>query len=88
MALSDYERRVLREIESDLGRGGCSRWFLLRGALRRLWLPIAFTVLAVAACVVAGLLLIAPAAVGAAAVAAFTLGFVWGLTLRTRIPPR
>lgn len=80
MALSDYERRVLREIEGDLGRSGYSRWFLLRGAVRRLWLPLTCTVLAVVGCLVAARLLIAPAALGVAAAAAFTVGLMWGLS--------
>lgn len=80
MALSDYERRVLREIEGDLGRSGYSRWFLLRSAVRQLWLPLLCTVLATVGCAIAVRLLIAPAAVGAAAAAAFTLGLVWGLS--------
>jgi hypothetical protein len=79
MALSDYERRVLREIESDLGRSGYSRWFLLRSAARQLWLPLVCTVLAVVGCVIAARLLVLTAAVGTAAAASFALGLTWGL---------
>lgn len=85
MALSDYERRVLREIEHELGRvrepsrwGG--RWARLRAA--PLVQALAWSVL-VAACVCAALYAPAPVAVLCVGLVGFGLGVLAGRAVRT-----
>ncbi|HEU5267401.1 MAG TPA: DUF3040 domain-containing protein [Jatrophihabitans sp.] len=86
MALSEYERRVLNEIETDLSQTGYRRWLCwlrnlprhARVLVRRRWRLSIATLLWLAACVVAGLLAPAPVAAAAASVAGFVLGWLWG----------
>jgi hypothetical protein len=86
VALSDYERRVLNEIETDLSRTPVRRlvrW--LRAVPRRVGALVRrrgrlalITALCAAACVVVGVFTPALIAAGVAAPVGFVLGCMWG----------
>jgi hypothetical protein len=84
VALSDYERRILREIESDLALAGPGRLARCGAAVRRMRAQLALSVLLLAVAVVAGLFAPAPAALGIDTLAGFVLGWVWPLCRRGR----
>ena len=77
MALSDYERRVLREIEAELALPGPGRLARCRAVANRfrtrllLSIPLLFTA------VLLGLLAPPDVALGLDAVAGFALGWLW-----------
>ncbi|MGI8760237.1 MAG: DUF3040 domain-containing protein [Jatrophihabitantaceae bacterium] len=75
MALSDYERRVLDQIESELTsarRQG--RWSRLRTGARQCWRTLLIVVLGLLACAVAIVWAPTPAATVVGAVAGFVVG--------------
>jgi hypothetical protein len=78
MALSDYERRVLDEIETELGELHSSRLRRLRAAAIALWVTVLWVLLAIAGVVVSALLAPAgfavPVAAGCGAVAGMAVG--------------
>jgi 4-hydroxybenzoate polyprenyltransferase len=87
MALSDYERRVLTDIEQDLRRTsrslhvrvaahGVLRW------VRAWWLPVCAALLTCLLCALAGELLVPQAALVITGVLCVALGGVWGRYLR------
>jgi Flp pilus assembly protein TadB len=81
MALSDYELRILREIETDLSRPDHPRWAGTCGLLREHW--VAITIDALALAVIILLAVFAPAVV-AAAVAGVCAGLAGYLTCASR----
>ena len=86
MALSEYERRVLNEIETDLSRTGYRRWLRwlrslprnTQALLRRRWRLSIATALWLTVCVVSGVFAPAVVATAVASVAGFVLGWLWG----------
>lgn len=84
MALSDYERRILREIESQLALPGPGRWARCVNALRCDWLRLLITVAVLAAGVVAGLFGPTAFALVVVTVTGFALGWLWAPRWRRR----
>lgn len=77
MALSDYERRVLREIEAELALPGPGRLARCRAAAIRLRFRLLLTVALLFTAVLLGLLAPPEVALGLDAVAGFALGWLW-----------
>lgn len=77
MALSDYERRVLREIEAELALPGPGHWARCQAMAHRLRTRLLLTIPLLFAAVVLGLLAPADVALGLDAVAGFALGWLW-----------
>jgi hypothetical protein len=86
VALSDYERRVLIDIEQDLRH--TSRRMRARVAvrswmtwLRAMWEPIGATILAIGVSVGFGAALLPGPALGLTAALWLAVGFLWGRAL-------
>jgi hypothetical protein len=78
MALSDYERRVLREIESELAMPGPGRRARAWASICRLRMRLLVSLVAVAIAVVVGVFVASPGALVAATAVGFVLGMLWG----------
>lgn len=88
MALSEYERRVLEEIESELTSvAQRRRWWRIRLAVRQFAGALLVLLLGIGACVVIGLWAPTVVATVVAAVVGFAVGLVWARNLRRRRGP-
>jgi hypothetical protein len=85
VALSDYERRILQEIESELALPGPGRMARCRAGVHRLRLQLAVTAMLLAVAVVVGLFAPAPAALGVDTLAGFVVGWAWAPRRRSRL---
>lgn len=85
MTLSDYERRVLNEIEVELAQIHASRWSRLGGVLRGNAVRLATTAAGLLTCVLLAVLAPGPAATVIGSLAGCAVGVAWG---RPRARPR
>ena len=78
MALSSYEQKVWKEIESELTLNAPGAWARCGAWCRRYGGPVAVTVALVFVAALAGVLGTFNTAVVCGAVASFLLGLIWG----------
>lgn len=83
MALSNYEQRVLKEIEYDLTLREPGRWFRCYAAACRWSRPVGASAVLVLLAVLVGVLAPLAAAIAAAVAAGFALGLIWGVRLQS-----
>lgn len=87
MTLSDYERRVLNEIEVELAQIHASRWSKFGAVLRGNAVRLAVTAAGLAICVLLAVFASGPAAAVLGVLAGCAVGLAWGRpNSRTRRP--